>query len=837
MTVINTDFSITARPDLKDDTADLHYVPAPCQVACPIGTDAPSYIAYIWEGKNEEALEAINATNPFSAICGRVCDAPCEPACRRADSDGAIAIRNLKRYVLETLGPGYALPPVPVTQEKTIGIVGAGPAGMTAAHDLAEAGYEVHLYEASDQLGGMMFWGIPRFRLPQSAVQQDIDRITGHCPGLKIHLNTALGEQVSLAELKQQHQVVLLTLGAFVGKPMGIPGEAVPYVEDGVSFLYRVNAGEKPTLPETVLVIGGGDVAMDACRVAKRLPGVRHVKVLYRRDFDAMPARREELQGAIDEGIEIVYNTQPVEVIEGRALRCVRTELGEPDEDGRRRPINIKGSEHDIECGMVIAAVGQKTECNELESAGLMDWDRVRTSFEDMTTADPRVFAAGDGAFGGSTIVEAMHQGHRAAYYLKACLEGNDSPLPYRTPYRTRRVPICNDPDWEINPRVHQQFHGLGQVPIEFPEIESTYSAAEAKAEAARCFRCDAETGSADYTVGSRESIFAMARISPDDLDQQTSILELRLENRANPFTDEHVATLDDLVFLPANLSRLVIDPYREGCVTATKFGAIQSLKLDTPFTVTGLDDAPNEIRESVAKSIVAHGAAYIGTAPIGEGAKWIQVASTGVDPAANAIVVCADEAMAAGAVVRAFAEQPAGLLVTSTANVEAAIDFALAQQLDFLLLDPTNHLPGLAGELAGAPDISIVHRAVSRLRELGREEEVDLVYFGGLRTGTDAAKILALGTIAVTVGASMALALGADISGGNPVFNANLNASEREQRSSNLLQAFTAEASMMARCTGKTNVQNLEPEDLRAITLVASQAAGVPMAGSLNQH
>ncbi|MCP4472601.1 MAG: FAD-dependent oxidoreductase [Gammaproteobacteria bacterium] len=836
MTVIKTEFSITARADLQDDTGDIHYVPAPCQVACPIGTDAPSYIAYVWEGRNEEALEAINATNPFSAICGRVCDAPCEPACRRADSDGPIAIRNLKRYVLETLGPGYALPPVAVIREKTAAIVGAGPAGMTAAHDLAEAGYEVHLHEASDRLGGMMFWGIPRFRLPQAAVQQDIDRIIGHCPGIRVHLNSALGEQVSLDELKQKHDAVLLAIGAFAGKPMGVPGEVAPFVEDGVSFLHRVNAGEKPTLPETVLVIGGGDVAMDACRVARRLPGVSKVRVIYRRDYEAMPARREELQGAIDEGIEIVYNTQPVEVIEGRALRCVRTELGEPGEDGRRQPINVEGSEHDIECGMVIAAVGQKTECCELDAAGLMEWERVKTDLDGMTTADPRVFAAGDGAFGGSTIVDAMYQGHRAAYYMKAFLEGNDAPLPYRTPYRTRRVPVCNDPDWEINPRVHQRFHGLGQVPVEFPEIESTYTATEARAEAARCFRCDAETGSADYTVGSRESIFAMARINPDDLDKQSSILEKRLENRDNPFTEEHVATLDDLVFLPANLSRLVIDPYREGCATATRFGAIQGLRLDIPFTVTGLDEAPAEIRESVAKSIAVHGAAYIGAAPLGADAKWIQVVSSDADPAADAIVVNADQAIAAGKVSRAKAEQPAGLLVNS-ANVVAAVDFSLAQSLDFLLLDPTNGLPGLASELAGAPDISIVHRAVARLRELNREEEVDLVYFGGLRTGTDAAKLLALGTIAVTVGAAMVLALGADISGGSPVFNANLDAAEREERSSNLLQAFTAEASMMARCTGKTNVQNLEPEDMRAITLVVSRATGVPMAGSLHQH
>ncbi len=802
-------FSVTATPDLEDDTADIHYVPAPCQVACPIGTDAPSYIAYIWEGKNEEALEAITATNPFSAICGRVCDAPCEPACRRADSDGAIAIRNLKRYVLDSLGPGFALPPVAVTREQTVGIVGAGPAGLTAAHDLAEAGYEVHVYEATDKLGGMMFWGIPRFRLPEEAVQQDIDRMTAHCPGIKIHTNTALGDQVSLDQLKQQHAAVLLAIGAFVGKPMGIPGESEPFVRDGVGFLYHVNAGARPTLPETVLVIGGGDVAMDACRVARRLPGVKHVKVIYRRDYEAMPARREELQGAIDEGIEIVYNTQPVEVIDGKALRCVSTEMGEPDEDGRRRPINVAGSEHDIECGLVIAAVGQKAECEELVEHDLMDWDRVKTRLEGMVTEDAKVFAAGDGAFGGSTIVEAMYQGHRAAYYMKAYLEGNESPLPYRTPYRTRRVPICNDPAWEINPRVHQKFHGLGEIPIEFPEIESTYTADEAKFEAARCFRCDAETGSADYTVTSREAIFAMSRINPQDAEIESSILQGRLENRENPFGIEHVATLDDLVFLPANLSRLVIDPYREDCKTATELGAINSLKLDIPFLVAGMDLAPDEIRSAYAAAIAAHGAAYIGASRIGDNASWIQIAGKAADADADAVVFRAAQ----------------------------AIPFALEQEIDFLVLDAGDGLPGIEGELAGAPDISILNHAVSQLRALNREEDIDLVYFGGLRTGTDSAKILALGATAVIIGVAAALSLGADISSGSPLYDADLDAEDRAERSYNLLQAFNAEAAMMARCTGKTNVHNLEPEDLRAITLTVSHAAGVPMAGSLNRH
>ncbi|MEE8246122.1 MAG: NAD(P)-binding protein, partial [Alphaproteobacteria bacterium] len=223
-------------PELEDDTGDLHFVPAPCQVACPIGTDAPSYIAYIWEENFEAALEAITATNPFSSICGRVCDAPCEPACRRVDSDGAVAIRNLKRIVMERLGKDFRLPPVAVTKDQTVAIVGSGPAGLTAAQDLAEAGYEVHVYEMTDRLGVLMVWGIPAFRCPHEVIAEVMDRILAHCPGIKVHLKCALGRDVSLDELKARHDAVLLTIGAWWGKPMGIPGEDHERVVDGVGF-------------------------------------------------------------------------------------------------------------------------------------------------------------------------------------------------------------------------------------------------------------------------------------------------------------------------------------------------------------------------------------------------------------------------------------------------------------------------------------------------------------------------------------------------------------------------------------------------------------------------
>ena len=444
-----------APPEYEDHTRDVHYVPAPCQVACPIGTDAPSYIAYIWDEDYEGAFEAITATNPFSSICGRVCDAPCEPACRRVDSDGAVQIRNLKRFVMDKLGATYRPPAAPVTRKQSIGIVGAGPAGLVAAHDLCVAGYSVHVYEMTDRLGGMMIWGIPAFRLPPGIIEEDVERLMQRCPGLEVHLDTALGRDVSLEELKERHDAVLLTIGAWWGKPMGIAGEEDERVVDGVGFLRRVNAGERPEMPETVVVVGGGDVAMDACRVAKRLPGCKHVKVIYRRGPGEIPARKIELHHALKEDVEFLYHTQQVAVVprgNQLALQCVKTALGEPDEDGRRRPVVIEGSEHEILCGSVIAAVGQRGLCEELDRAGMMAPDRVHTEWDSMRTSDPKVFAAGDGAFGGSTLVMAMQHGQRAAYYVRHFLEGNGDPLPYRTPYRTRRVPVAQDLMWEKFP-------------------------------------------------------------------------------------------------------------------------------------------------------------------------------------------------------------------------------------------------------------------------------------------------------------------------------------------------------------------------------------------------
>ncbi len=826
-----------APPDYEDHARESHFVPAPCQVACPVGTDAPSYLAYIWEEKWPEAFEAITATNPFSSICGRVCDAPCEPACRRAQSDGPIAIRNLKRTVMDRLGKDFQPESHPVTRKESIGIIGAGPAGLTAAHDLAVAGFEVHVYEMSDRLGGMMVWGIPAFRLPVGTIQEDLDRLFVKCPGIKAHLNCALGRDVTLDELKDRHDAVLLTIGSWWGKAMNIPGEDDDRVVDGVSFLRRVNAGERPELPETVVVVGGGDVSMDACRSALRMPGCKEVKVVYRRGPEEIPARKDELDGAIKEGIQFIYNSQQVSIEpkgNGLALTCVRTEMGEPDpKDGRRRPVAVAGSEHEIDCGMVIAAVGQQAESDHLAERGLMDRDRVRTDFAGMRTADPKVFAAGDGAFGGSTIVMSMNHGQRAAYYIKCFLDGIENPLPYRTPYRTRRVPVAQDIMWERFPRQEQEFHGVGETPAAFPEIESGYDLKTAKAEAARCYRCDAETGSADYSVGHREDIFSMARTNTQDTKKLRAMLQRRLAQRDNPFPDGRPASLDDLVFLPANLSRLVIDPYREACKVETDLGG--KLALAKPFFVTGFDQTPGQLWPGLDAGLAAAGCGYLGRRAPGEGAAWLQLV-LGPDDSPEESAAGLIFGLGADGTIppakRLSDDQLTGYLVSSSGDLEAVLERSFEAGCELLVLDGTAGIATPWSELGGTPNLSLLRDAVQVLRAMKKEGYIDLVVYGGARSGTDAAKLLAMGATAVVYAMPIGLAVGGRIAGGSLDFDSGLSDEERAGAVANILKANVGEASMMARCTGKTNLFNLEPEDMRAITVATAEATGIPLVG-----
>ncbi|MDX1574918.1 MAG: glutamate synthase, partial [Kiloniellales bacterium] len=460
--------------------------------------------------------------------------------------------------------------------------------------------------------------------------------------------------------------------------------------------------------------------------------------------------------------------------------------------------------------------------------------DRVRTDFEGMRTEDPKVFAAGDGAFGGSTIVMAMNHGQRAAYYIKAFLNGIEDPLPYRTPFRTRRVPVAQDIMWERFPRQEQEFHGVGENPVAFPEIESGYDLETAKAEAARCYRCDAETGSNDYSVAHREDIFSMARTNPNDSAKLRAMLDRRLAPRVNPFPEDRPATLDDLVFLPANLSRLVIDPYREACRVDTDLAG--KLELASPFLVGGFDDAPAQVWDSLVAGLKAADYGYVGRRDPGPEVAWLQLLAEACDaPGEHAVgVIARYPANGAAPALRAVRDdQLTGFAVSSTGRLPEAVARSFELGADLLLLDGTGAMERPWAELAGPPDLSLLRDAIRVLRDMKKEGDIDLLYFGGARSGTDAAKLIAQGVSAVVLGVPVGLAMGGRITAERTfAFASDYSDEDRRLAVGNILKASVGEASMMARCTGKTNLHNLEPEDLRAITIASAEATGIPLVG-----
>jgi len=831
--------------ELYDRHADIQWIPAPCQKACPVGTDAPSYIGLIWEGKLEEAFEAITGNNPFSSVCGRVCAKPCETDCRRGESDAPVTIRNLKRFVMDELGHDFRLPPVHVTRSRTVGIVGGGPTGLTAAQDLAETGYEVHVYELADRLGGMMCI-IPPFRLPRRIIDDDINRLLEHCPGIKVNLNTALGTQVSIEELKERHDAVLLSIGLWRDRRLGVSGE-IEGLEGlyGINFLTEISRGSKISLHGKVVVIGGGNVAMDMARTALRV-GAQEVQLFCLETRSEMPAWKHEIEESEKEGIVINASWGPKEIFhhDGRLTgvdlkRCVSVF----DSERRFNPSYDESKTMMVDAESVLVAIGLQATNGELDSLGMISRGLVKADFESMRTADPKVFGAGDCAFGPSAIVHAMHHGHRATYYINAFLDGREKPLPYSTPYRTRRIPVAQDPMWEKLPREEQPYLGLGRDPAAFTECELAYDPMTAKRQAVRCLRCDAETGSSDYSRTTREHIHAMARTEPDDTAQLTQTLLERLKPRENPFPPYRPAHLDDLVFLSAALTRLVIDPYREECFTRTLIGTTVELK--QPFFFTGFDEAPEEARQALALGLIASGCGYIGlrpllTRPLAEAGPpsdgklpWLQlIVENGAQPEANAdgLIHVMGREFRPVRVERLRGDQLLGLALAAPA-LRKGIPFALDQGYDMILLDGSEGIEKPWIELRGAPDLTVMREAIRILRRLNREEEILLVYFGGMRSGTDVAKALAINCNAAVFGVAMAIAIGGLIEEDRIAFESSRTPEERRNAVENWIKATAQETAIIARCTGKTNIHNLEPEDMRSITLATSNALNIPMA------
>jgi hypothetical protein len=387
---------------------------------------------------------------------------------------------------------------------------------------------------------------------------------------------------------------------------------------------------------------------------------------------------------------------------------------------------------------------------------------------------------------------------------------------------------------WEKLPEQKPEFFGLGDKPVEFPEIESTYDEETARKEAARCYRCDAETGSADYSVRHREDLFSMARTNVVDHAKHEAMLSRRLRLRENPFPDGRPPSLDDLVFLPANLSRLVIDPYREACRISTDLAG--KLDLELPYLATGFDAAPEDIRAALAEGLATLGSSYVGRRPIDPRVPWLQLVVPGEsepNAEAKALVHVQGSEFEPPPATRLREDQLLGMAVSRTAILEQCIVHALEHGFDMILLDARGGIEQSWPELCATPDPRILRDAITILRRLDREEEVDLVYFGGVRSGTDSAKIIALGVKAVVLGATLGLAAGGSFTEeGDIEFAPDWGQKERSEAIVNIVKASAGEASMMARCTGKTNLHNLEPEDLRAVTLATAEATGVPLVG-----
>ena len=746
-----------------------------------------------------------------------------------------MTIRDLKRFVTDQVGKEYSLPPVQVTQKKTVGIVGGGPAGMTASQDLAEAGYEVHIYEKMDRLGGMMSAGIPPFRCPSSFLEEDLGRMLKHCPGIEAHVNCAFGRDVTLRQLKERHDAVLLAIGLWKDKKLNIPGEREALSGlFGINFITDINSGKKISLDGNVVVIGGGNVAIDMARTAMRT-GAETVQLFFLETRDSMPAWEHEVTEAVAEGVSLNPSRGPKQVLHENGkvtgvefMRCESVF----DDEGRFDPRYDTGSTMTVNADSILVSIGLTVDDQGFESEGLMAGDFIKAEIETMRTADPKVFAAGDGGFGASSVVNAMYSGHKAAYYVRSFLEEKDDPPPYPgRPYLDRRVPVTQDPDWEKIPREEQVFLGLSKTSSVFSECGITYDLETAKRQAARCLRCDTETGSAGYSRRDREHIHAMAKTGLDEADKQQRILQARLRPRDNPFPPGRSAHLDDVVFMSAALTRLVIDPYREACSMDTRIG--ENLQLEQPFFFTGFDNAHPEVREALFRSIKTSGCAYIGLQPPGDTVKWLHLLADGDSrphPEADGLVYVLGNKFRPVEPERLSEGRIIGLAATAPILAEA-IPYALDNDFDFLLLDGTRDVTRPWVDLGQDPDLTVMRDAIKILRKLNREEELSLLYFGGLRTGTDVAKALAMNCHAGVFSTAMGIALGGVIENNRLQFNSKLGIDDMSAAGENWIKAAAQEAAIIARCTGKTNVHNLEPEDMRAIVISTSKDLGINLA------
>jgi NADPH-dependent glutamate synthase beta subunit-like oxidoreductase/NAD-dependent dihydropyrimidine dehydrogenase PreA subunit len=469
---------------------------APCQVACPAGTDAGRYVGLIAEGRYDDAYAVAAEVNPFPSVCGWICTAPCEVACRRGTLDEPISIRTLKRFAAEH-GHLPAIDRPPARRDKKVAIVGGGPAGMSAAFYLAQLGYGVTVLEAMPVPGGMMAIGIPSYRLPREVLQDEIQRILDL--GVELRLDTAMGRDFSLSDLEHEgFDAVFLSTGAPKSRRLGVDGDQLRGVVPATVFLKNVNLGTPPAYDGPVVVVGGGSTAMDAARSAWRC-GAPSVTVLYRRGRTEMPAQHEEVEEAEREGIDIRTGAVVTEVL-GRdgAVVGVRVIGQAPTgavERGREVWAPVEGSEEVVQATTILVAIGEEPDPSILpEGAGIevSSWAGIVADPRTLATGHAGVFAGGDVVSGPKTIIDAVASGRRAAgsihEYLAGVADGEAeimAAVRYRTPPEPRLT-------LDLAPRARSHAPLPVIQPGSFLATQEGLGEAAARAEASRCFRCDA---------------------------------------------------------------------------------------------------------------------------------------------------------------------------------------------------------------------------------------------------------------------------------------------------------------------------------------------------------
>ena len=464
----------------------------PCVLNCPASVNAQGYVQAIARGDDKEAVRIIKERLPMPACIGRVCPHPCEDGCRRQMVEESISIAYLKYFAADrVIQAGGYLPPKAAATGKRVGIIGGGPGGLTAAYYLSLKGHRVTVVDAMPQMGGMLRYGIPEYRLPKRVLDEEVAEIASL--GVEMKNNFRIGRDVTFEEFKNSYDAVVLAIGAWESMPIGCPGEELDGVMGGIDFLRQVAMGEKPAIGDQVAVVGGGNTAMDACRTAVRL-GAKEVYVVYRRTEAEMPAEQLEIDEAREEGEIYKFLTNPAEIIgeNGRVkeIKLQVMELGEPDESGRRRPVPVEGKFETLPVTCVISAIGQKAnvagfEGIELNRKGIISADE--TSYR---TSMPGVFAVGDATNQGASIaIEAIGEARRCAKVVDLYLNGMQ--VPYQKTYLSvKKVSPEYFADYIKLPRAKMPTRPPEERKHDFQEINLGFSEAQARAEAARCLDC-----------------------------------------------------------------------------------------------------------------------------------------------------------------------------------------------------------------------------------------------------------------------------------------------------------------------------------------------------------